>query len=144
MHIRARIETGDGTHRVRVTTGDASKTISIAAKPDGRGSSINGGELLFLALATCFGNDIYRESEAAGVEVRGVEVEVEGDFETVGGPASNIRYRTRVTASGCSEDQVRRLIEHTDRVSEIQNTLRAGTPVVLETADITVNLETDG
>ena len=132
------MESRDGTHRVRVRTGDVSKTISIAGKPDGRGSSINGGELLFLALATCFGNDIYRESEAAGVEV-----EVEGDFETVGGPASNIRYRTRVTASGCSEDEVRRLIEHTDRVSEIQNTLRSGAAVILETADVTVNLETD-
>jgi hypothetical protein len=54
------------------------------------GSSINGGELLFAALATCFCNDRYREAAKRGVEVQDVEVEVTGTFGNPGEPARDI------------------------------------------------------
>jgi len=43
-----------------VQTDNDFKPITIEPKATGYGSSINGGELLLLALATCFCNDIYR------------------------------------------------------------------------------------
>jgi uncharacterized OsmC-like protein len=36
---------------------------------------------LFLALATCYCNDIYREAAKRNIKVDSVEVEVEGTFE---------------------------------------------------------------
>jgi uncharacterized OsmC-like protein len=92
---------------------------------------VTGGELLFLALATCYCNDIYREAAHWDITVESVEVEVEGDFAAAGKPASNIVYHVKVHANA-NDEKLRELILHTDTVAEIQNTLRLGTPVRLE------------
>jgi uncharacterized OsmC-like protein len=57
---------------------------------------LNGGELLFLALATCYCNDVYREAAKRGIQVDGVEVTVSGDFEAEGSPAQRVRYRAAI------------------------------------------------
>jgi uncharacterized OsmC-like protein len=130
MKYSASLSNEPGAHRISLKVGEREQTIPIEAREMG-GSSVTGGELLFLALATCYCNDIYREATARGISVTGVEVSVEGDFEAAGMPASNIVYRARVTADA-SDEQIRELMLHTDTVAEIQNTLRVGTPVKLE------------
>jgi organic hydroperoxide reductase OsmC/OhrA len=130
MKISAMIRNSAGRHEAVVQTNDQQQSIAIAPKASGLGSSTNGGELLFLALATCYCNDIYREATKRGIEVEGVEVEVEGDFGGVGEPASNVTYRARVRARA-AEAAIRELMAHTDTVAEIQNTLRAGVGVTL-------------
>jgi organic hydroperoxide reductase OsmC/OhrA len=60
MNLAARITNSNGRHEVALRTGQQEKSLAIAPKPDGLGSSVNGGELLFLALASCYCNDIYR------------------------------------------------------------------------------------
>ena len=77
MRISARVQNSQGQHQVSLTTNDTVHSLSIPPKPTGFGSSANGGELLFLALATCYCNDIYREAAKRGIEVVGVEVEVQ-------------------------------------------------------------------
>ncbi|HEX2210046.1 MAG TPA: OsmC family protein [Longimicrobium sp.] len=134
MRISARVENGKGRHHVTLTTNGQSHALSIAPKAEGRGSSANGGELLALALATCYCNDVYREAAARGIAVRGVRVEVDTEFGAAGEPARRIRYRATVDADA-PEDAVRALIEHTDRVAEVHNTLRAGIAVELERAN---------
>lgn len=134
MTIRARIRNEEGRHEVTLSTNGAEHALSIPPKPTGRGSSANGGELLFLALATCYGNDVYREAALRGIDVRSVDVEVEGTFGGVGEPATYIRYRARVTAAAATEAEVIALLKRTDAVAEVQNTLRAGTPVALAEA----------
>ena len=129
MKISARVTNRQGEHAVALRTGDHEHALAIAPKADGKGSSVNGGELLFLALATCYCNDIYREAKKRGIEVRGVEVEVEGTFGAEGEGAREIRYRASVDADTPRED-VLALMRHTDAVAEIHNTLRAGTPVI--------------
>lgn len=79
-----------------VTSNDTTHTIDIQPKTTGYGSGANGGELLFLALATCYCNDIYREAAARGVEVIAVDVEVEGEFGAPGEPARNVTYRAKI------------------------------------------------
>ena len=130
MIVSARVSNSRGAHHVTLRTDDNTHTIDIPPKATGFGSSANGGELLFLALATCYCNDIYREAERMGIEVRQVEVEVTGEFGGPGEPAANIAYSARVAASA-SDEQIRELMAHTDTVAEIQNTLRAGTSVTL-------------
>src|SRR5205823_1524494 len=95
------------------------------------GSSANGGELLFLALATCYCNDIYREASRKNIVVRSVQVEVSGEFgSTPGSPAENITYQAAVEAEA-TEAEILDLMKHTDSVAEIQNTLRKGMAVSL-------------
>jgi uncharacterized OsmC-like protein len=117
-------------HSVEVETEGRKQSIAIASKSTGRGSSVNGGELLFAALATCFCNDLYREAAKRGIEVHGVEVEVTGTFGNPGEPARDISYRVQVRADA-SQTEIDDLIRATDTVTEIQNTLRAGCAVRL-------------
>ncbi len=84
-------------------------------------------------MATCFCNDIYREAEKRNIWVSGVEVVVEGEFLSEGGVASNVFYRAMEVKA--SDKVLADLIEHTDKVTEIQNTLRAGINVSLKPQD---------
>ncbi|HEX5839751.1 MAG TPA: OsmC family protein [Anaerolineales bacterium] len=133
MKITAKVENSQNNHQVTLQTNDNAHSITIPPKPTGYGSSANGGELLFLALATCYCNDIYREAAKRNIKVDRVEVSVEGEFGSEGEPAKSITYRAKIDAQA-SEAEIRELMQYTDTVAEIQNTLRMGTPVVL--ADI--------
>jgi organic hydroperoxide reductase OsmC/OhrA len=130
VRIKALVHNSEGRHDVTLTTNDQSHSISISPKPGGFGSSANGGELLFLALATCYCNDLYREAAKKGIPVESVEVEVAGDFGVEGEPATNVTYRAKVKARA-PEEEIRALMMATDQVAEIQNTLRIETPVRL-------------
>jgi organic hydroperoxide reductase OsmC/OhrA len=130
MRIVALVKNSRDQHHVTVQTNDNSRTLSIPPGASGFGSSANGGELLFLALATCYCNDIYREADKRGMAVERVEVQVEGDFGDVGEPGRDIVYHATVTANA-SEQDIRALMLETNRVAEIQNTLRLGVPVAL-------------
>lgn len=138
MRIAAKVENRGGDHRVEVGSDGRVRAVAIPAKQGAPGSDVNGGELLFLALATCYCNDVYREAKRAGIDVRAVSVEVSGEFGGPGESARNVEYRARVEAAGTSEAEVRRLLQHTDTVAEIQNTLRAGVPVRLAAVEVTI------
>ncbi len=130
MKISARVQNSQGQHQVRLSTNDHAHGLEIPPKPSGFGSSANGGELLFLALATCYCNDIYREAAKRGIAVEAVEVEVEGEFGGEGEAAKKITYQATVKAQA-SQAEILDLMRHTDSVAEIQNTLRKGMAVDL-------------
>jgi organic hydroperoxide reductase OsmC/OhrA len=130
MQITARVSNEYGRHSVELQTGERQHSLTIPPRPDGFGSSANGGELLFLALATCYCNDIYREAKKRGIEVKRVQVEVTGEFGGEGEPARSIRYKASVDAQAALE-VIRDLMRHTDSVAEIHNTLRSSVPVEL-------------
>ena len=130
MQISASVRRGRDEYETRVSTNDNAKTVAIPPRQGTPGSSVNGGELLLLALATCYCNDIYREAAKRGIAVEQVEVEVFGEFGAEGEAGANLRYRAKVVA-GASEAEIAELIAYTDTVAEIQNTLRAGSPVEL-------------
>lgn len=130
MRIAAHVRSAGPTHEVRVETGGQGKALPVPARPGGGGSSVNGGEFLMLALATCYCNDLYREAARMDVQLTAVEVEAMADFEGIGLAATNIRYRARVE-SPAPPEAVERLLRATDAVAEVHNTVRAGVPVQL-------------
>jgi len=130
MKIRAKVENSKDNHQVTLQTNDNVHSIVIPPTSTGYGSRANGGELLFLALASCYCNDIYREAVKRNIKVERVEVEVDGDFGAEGEPAKNVTYHAKVSAQA-GEEEIREMMKFTDTVVEIQNTLRIETPVVL-------------
>ncbi|MGM9509429.1 OsmC family protein [Larkinella sp. GY13] len=130
MEISASIKNTFQQHAVVVQTNGDAKTVQIASKPSGYGSSLNGGELLLLSLATCFCNDIYREAAERNISVSEVEVVCTGRFGGVGEPGTNFQYKARVVSDAPS-DEIDALIKHTDRIAEIHNTLRHGLSITL-------------
>jgi uncharacterized OsmC-like protein len=129
MKYSARVENKKDNHQVTLKVGENRHSIDIAPRDTGFGSGISGGELLFLALATCYCNDIYREAAKKNIKVESVEVDVEGDFPAAGEPARNIVYKAKVVAEA-DRQEIHELMKFTDTVVEIQNTLRIETPVV--------------
>jgi hypothetical protein len=84
VHISAFVKNARATHSVSVATGGSTKSLAVRSREGGFGSSINGGEFLMLALATCYCNDLYREAARLGIGVESVEVEASADFDGVG------------------------------------------------------------
>ena len=134
MKIYASLNNSAGNHQFSLKMNNNTHSIAISPKESGFGSTTNGGELLFLALATCYCNDIYREASKLAIEVTQVEVEVMGDFDTEGGPAKNVTYKAKVTAKA-NEAEIHNLMINTDKVAEIQNTLRVETPIKLKSVE---------
>ena len=128
MEISAYIRNGADGHELLVSTAGASRPLVIAAKTPGQGSAISGGELLMAALATCYCNDLYREASRLGVAVNGCEVRVQGQFNGIGLAAEDVTY-SAIVDSPAPTDQVEFLLAETDRLAEVQNTLRTGCAV---------------
>jgi putative redox protein len=123
-------------------TGQHSLVIDRGPEDAGQGMGFNGGQLMLLALGACYTNDVFREADQRGIEVHGVRVVVECDWEGEPPRATNIRYSTRVEAS-TSEDEIMELIQHVDEIAEVHNTLRAGGGVELVDAEgISLQIET--
>ena len=129
MKITANLKNSVGRNDIVVSTNDNEKTISIAPRSTG-GSSVNGGELLFLSLATCFCNDIYREAGRRKIVIQSIEVSVSGDFGNEGEPATNVIYKVDIESTNTKEE-IADLIRHVDSIAEVHNTLRGGTKVIL-------------
>src|SRR5215471_16814327 len=64
----------------------------------GRGLGFNGGQLLYLAVAGCVSNDLFREADAAGIALHRVVVRVTGDF--AGDPAVSTPIGYQVELAG--------------------------------------------
>jgi organic hydroperoxide reductase OsmC/OhrA len=130
MEISATITSSRTSHEVTVRTGSASQSLAVPAKVTGGGSSVNGGEFLMLALATCYCNDLYREAERLHIPIESAQVEATAEFPGVGLAATNVRYRA-VVMSTADAEAVAQLLRQTDAVAEVHNTVRAGVPVEL-------------
>lgn len=133
MFISATIKNKHLENDVTVATESNSKRLSIPGKPEGYGSSVNGGELLFLSLAICFCNDVYREAARRKIAIHSVDVTVSGEFGNEGDPASNIMYDVHIQ-SNAPQQAIQELIHHVDKIAEVHNTLRKGVSVSLKSS----------
>lgn len=130
MEISAIVKSSQSNHEVAVRTGPTTQWLAVPPKSAGKGSAINGGEFLMLALATCYCNDLYREAERLHIPLESVEVEASAQFAGIGLAATNVRYRASVS-SPASPSAIADLLRQTDAVAEVHNTIRAGVAVEL-------------
>lgn len=130
MDITARVRNAGLQHDVEVSAAGVSKRLTLPARGSEGGSAVNGGELLMLALATCYCNDLYREATRLGMVLRAVEVQASADFAGRGLGATNIRYKARIDTDEPHE-RVLQLLRETDAVAEVNNTLRSANDVAL-------------
>ena len=116
--------------------GQFALVVDRPVEAGGGGRGFNGGQLLYLSIAGCISNDLFREAAAMGIVLDRVVVKVSGDFE--GEPAVSTAVGYDVEISGeASGEQLRRLVEHVDRIGEIPNTIRMGVKVELRAAQVT-------
>jgi uncharacterized OsmC-like protein len=97
----------------------------------GGGLGFNGGQLLYLSIAACWSNDIYREAATMDIELEGVEITVDGDFPSRGSGSTPIKVDV-VVRSAAPEERVRELIAEVERVAEIPRAIRDATPIEVD------------
>jgi organic hydroperoxide reductase OsmC/OhrA len=126
-------------YRVRLrTVGDGPTALGVGgpftlvtdrpAAAGGGGLGFNGGQLLYLAIAACWSNDLYREATTMGVELDGVEITVDGDFPARGSGSTPIMVDVVVRSSAPLE-RVKELIAVVEGVAEIPRAIRDATPI---------------
>ena len=115
-------------------SGQHSLVIDRGPDDGGQGMGFNGGQLLLLALGSCYANDVFREADKRGMTVIGVRVVVQCEWGGEPARAQNIRYSTRVEADA-TDDEIIELIRHVDEIAEVHNTLRAGGAIELVDAE---------
>jgi uncharacterized OsmC-like protein len=133
--FRVSMVTVDGGPTAVGSTATGSFTV-IADRPvaaGGGGLGFNGGQLLYLSIAACVSNDVYREAATMGIPVRRVAVEVDGDFPARGAVSTPIEVSVAVE-SDAGDAAIDALIAEVDRVAEIPNTIRGTVPVTIRRA----------
>jgi putative redox protein len=138
--MRIEVETKN-LHGQVTSLGTAEQFTLVVDRPTeggGGGLGFNGGQLLYLAVAGCISNDLFREARAAGIELSSVRVKVGGDF--LGEPAvsDEILYAVEI-AGAAPEDRLQALVDQVDEIAEIPNSLRQGTRVSLVGSNMTGN-----
>ena len=111
-------------------SGARAVTIDRPIEAGGLGLGYNGGELLLLAIGACYTNDLYREAGKRDITIRSVALEVRCDWGGDPVRAQNVRFSPTVEGDAPATE-LEALIAHTDRVAEVHNSLRLGTPVAL-------------
>jgi uncharacterized OsmC-like protein len=95
----------------------------------GGGLGFNGGQLMYLSIAACISNDLFREAAKRHITLRGVRVTVEGDFAGDPAVSTEITYHVDVDADAGAD--VLGLVSYVDEIAEIPNSIRNGTRVRL-------------
>jgi uncharacterized OsmC-like protein len=83
-----------------------------------RGIGFNGGQLLYLAVAGCVSNDLFREAALEGISLTRVQVTVRGDFS--GDPAVSAEISYDVDIDGdATPERLTELVHRVDGIAEI-------------------------
>lgn len=95
------------------------------------GPAGNGAQVLHLSVALCVLNDTYREAQRLGIDLEGVAVDADGEFDDEW-HSTGIEYSVALDAQASAED-LKRLSAVVDEVAEIPRVLRAGAAVIRRT-----------
>jgi uncharacterized OsmC-like protein len=127
---RVELRTVGGGPTALGSAGGHTVAVDRPASAGGRGLGFNGGQLLYLAVAACISNDLYREAATMGLTVTEVVVEVDGDFPKAGAASTPIEVVVDLTGDA-SHEQLRALLDRVVEVAEIPRSLLGATPVTV-------------
>jgi uncharacterized OsmC-like protein len=121
-------------HTVTVGAGSLVVDDGVAMEHAWTGSGVTftapftGAHLLHLSVAGCVLNDVYREAEQLGIDVRGVRVTARGSFDPDTWRSHGIEYDVALE-TGAEAPRVDELLARVDEVAEVPRALRHGVPV---------------
>jgi organic hydroperoxide reductase OsmC/OhrA len=125
---RVVLRTVDGGPTALGSAGPFTLIADRPAQAGGGGLGFNGGQLLYLSVAACYSNDLYREAATRGIELTRVAVTVDGDFPGRGAKSTPIVVD--ITLEGdAPEADLRALLDEVDAIAEIPRSLREATTV---------------
>jgi uncharacterized OsmC-like protein len=136
--LTARGGSGDEPIACSVDLGRAMYEAQAHTGVGGAGTAACSGDLLLGALAACAQLTCQMVADAMGLEVRGIEVTVEGDLDLQGTLGldrdmpvgfTDIRTRFAIDAPGASEDELAALRRKTERYCVVMQTLTTPPPV---------------
>ena len=131
--FRVRLRTvGDGPTALGEGAG-ATLVVDRPLAAGGGGLGFNGGQLLYLSIAACLSNDLYREAATMGIALDEVEVTVDGDFPGRGAASTAIDAQVTIRSSA-PEEQLAALMAEVERVAEIPRSLREPAPLTISTS----------
>ena len=125
----------DGAVTALGAAGPFTLVVDSPAEAGGGGRGFNGGQLLHLAVAGCVSNDLFREAAKREITLTRVVVTVDGGYGGQPVVSTGISYSVEV-AGPASESDLVALVNHVDRIAEIPNSLRQGTPVTLDRVNV--------
>jgi putative redox protein len=125
---RVELRTVDGGPTALGSAGPITVVVDRPAAAGGRGQGFNGGQLMYLAVAACYSNDLFREAATANIQLARVVVIVDGDFASRGSVSSPIAVDVELEGNAPQAD-LDRLLDEVDRIAEIPASIRQGTPV---------------
>jgi len=133
--LRAHGRIGEGI-ACRVDTGKALVEAGLHPATGGSGTQACSGDMLLEALVACAGVTLRAVATAIGVNLKDAKVTAEGDLDFRGtlGVAKDapvgfrdVRLKFELDAEA-SEEQLRKLIELTERYCVVLQTIRSATP----------------
>ena len=130
---RVEVRSVDGGPTVLGWGGTASLVVDRPVAAGGRGFGFNGGQLLNLAVAGCVSNDLFREAAKRGIALHRVVITAESDYGGEPVVSTPIEYTVEISGDA-DEAALDELVAHVDRIAEIPNSIRNGTPVKLRRA----------
>ncbi|GAA3516045.1 OsmC family protein [Aeromicrobium panaciterrae] len=126
MGIRAEFRTIPGTQAAEGRSGDS---VVIADRPagvaGGRGTGLNGGQLLALSIGGCLSNDVRYVAADQGVELDDVAVDV--DLVVEDGRVTSADVAIRLTAA--ADVDVDAVVARAVEISTVLAAVRSGFPV---------------
>ena len=133
---RVQLRTVDGGPTAVGSGGPFTVVVDRPTASGGHGLGFNGGQLLYLSIAACISNDLYREAASEGIELTRVAVTVDGDFPGRGAVSSAVSVDVEISGRAPS-DRLEALLDEVDRIAEIPSSLRQGTPVEIRRRTVT-------
>jgi putative redox protein len=118
---------GDGPTALG-SAGPFSLVTDRPVEAGGGGLGFNGGQLLYLSIAACLSNDLYREAGMMDIRLRAVSITIDGDFAGRGAASGPIDVDVAVE-SDASPEALAALFDEVERVAEIPRTLREGADI---------------
>ncbi len=127
---KAYVRTISGMQSAVGWVGNQTITIGRPKGVGGDGFGYSGGQVLVLAVGTCFYNNLYYAADERGIKIISVELEVTSGWTEEPKVSSGIIISAQVEAEA-SPNEIEELIHHANRVSVVSNSVRQGATVAM-------------